>query len=121
MALLTLVAGLLVYAARPLSPAAELETLRQNFLNPPDDSRILMRWWWFGPAVTKPELARELRKMKEAGIGGAEVQPVYPLALDDPAQGFRNFPYLSDEFVDDLRFAADEARRLGMRLDITLG
>ncbi len=108
-------------AARQTGPAAEWETLRQNFANPPDDSRILMRWWWFGPAVTKPELARELGKMKEGGIGGVEVQPVYPLELDDPVRGFHNFPYLSDEFIDDLRFAADETQRLGLRMDVTLG
>jgi len=110
-----------VHAARQTGPAAEWETLRQNFANPPDGSRILMRWWWFGPAVTKPELARELGKMKEGGIGGVEVQPVYPLELDDPVRGFHNFPYLSDEFIDDLRFAADETRRLGLRMDVTLG
>lgn len=37
----------------------------------------MMRWWWFGPAVEKTELARELRAMKAGGIGGAEIQPVY--------------------------------------------
>ena len=45
-----------------------------------------MRWWWFGSAVTKPELEREMRMMKAGGIGGFEVQPVYPLALDDPSK-----------------------------------
>src|SRR5437762_12553632 len=59
--------------------------------------------------------------MKQAGIGGVEIQPVYPLALDDPGNGFNNFPYLSDEFIDDLRFAANAARELGLRLDVTLG
>ena len=58
----------------------------------------MMRWWWFGPAVTKPELEREMRAMKQGGIGGFEVQPVYPLALDDPEHGFRNLPYLSPSF-----------------------
>ncbi len=80
-----------------------------------------MRWWWFGPAVTKPELERELRAMKQGGIGGVEVQPVYSLALDDPLHGFHNFPYLSDEFTDRLRFASNKARELGLRFDITLG
>ena len=47
----------------------------------------MMRWWWFGPAVTKTGLEREMRLMKEGGIGGFEVQPVYPLALDDDATG----------------------------------
>src|SRR2546430_12140611 len=116
-----MVALFLVCARSQLSHAAQLGPICRNFLNPPDDSRILMRWWWFGPAVTKLELARELGKMKEGGIGGVEVQPVYPVELDDPARGFRNFPYLSDEFIDDLRFAAGEARRLGLRMDVTLG
>src|SRR5262245_12458480 len=31
--------------------AAPINDLQRSFLNPPDDSRIMMRWWWFGPAV----------------------------------------------------------------------
>ncbi len=80
-----------------------------------------MRWWWFGPAVTKPELKRELETMQHAGIGGVEIQPVYPLMLDDPAKGIKNLQYLSPEFLDDLRFANRTARSLNMRVDITLG
>ena len=44
--------------------------LRQSFIAPPDDSRIMVRWWWFGPSVTQDELERELRAMKAGGIGG---------------------------------------------------
>src|SRR6185369_1365860 len=87
-------------------PSTGLDTLRRAFLSPPDDSRIMMRWWWFGPAVTDEELERELRVMKEGGIGGVEVQPVYPLLPDDEAAGIKNLPYLSDEFLDALKFAA---------------
>ena len=81
----------------------------------------MMRWWWFGPAVTKPELQRELEQMKAEGIGGVEIATLYPLALDDPQTGFHNQPFLSDEHLDAIRFAAAEARRLGLRVDITLG
>src|ERR1700756_219256 len=73
-----------------------LAALHESFAHPPDDSRIMMRWWWFGPAVTKPELQRELEQMKAAGIGGVEITTLYPLALDDPSTGFRNLPFLSD-------------------------
>ncbi|MGI8785566.1 MAG: hypothetical protein ACR2L2_18195 [Acidobacteriota bacterium] len=66
-----------------------LDDLQRAFQHPPDESRIMMRWWWFGPAVTKAKLEREMRLMKEGGIGGFEVQPVYPLALDDSATGSR--------------------------------
>ena len=98
-----------------------LNELRQGFTHPPDDARIMMRWWWFGPTVTQPELARELRVMKEAGIGGVEIQPVYPLELDDSSRQFKNSAYLSDDFLEKVQFASQEAKRLGMRVDITLG
>jgi hypothetical protein len=81
----------------------------------------MMRWWWFGPSATKPELQRELEEMKAAGIGGVEIATLYPLALDDPLSGFHNYSFVSAEHLDNLRFAAGQGRRLGMRMDITLG
>jgi hypothetical protein len=71
--------------------------------------------------VVKPELALELETMKKAGIGGVEIQPVYPMLLDDPANGIKNLRYLSPEFLDDLGFANQKARSLGLRVDLTLG
>jgi hypothetical protein len=97
-----------------LAPAQTVADLRRGFERPPDDARIMMRWWWFGPTVQKPELEREMRAMKEGGIGGFEVQPVYPLEVEG------NFPYLSPEFLDDLRFTAEKAKELGLRFDLTL-
>ncbi len=106
-----LAAGCLLPAAAPSNVAA----LRQAFVHPPDDARMMVRWWWFGPAVVKPELEREMRAMKQGGIGGFEVQPVYPLEVD------HNFPYLSDEFLDDLKFTAEKAKEIGLRFQLTLG
>ncbi len=80
-----------------------------------------MRWWWFGPAVTEPELEREMIAMKKGGIGGFEIQPVYPVMLDDPAYGIKTLPYLSKDYLDRLRFVAAKAAELGLRLNITLG
>jgi len=118
--LLAAVAATFWLNAQP-SAASRLAALRQAFQDPPADSRIMVRWWWFGTAVEKPELERELRTMKEGGIGGVEIQPVYPLVLDDPAHSLVNLPYLSDGFLDAVRFANDKARELGLRVDITLG
>jgi hypothetical protein len=102
-------------------PSQNVDNIEAQFKNPPDDSRIMMRWWWFGPSVTKARLEREMRLMKEGGIGGIEVQPVYPVALDDPTAGIKALPFLSDEFIDALRFTSDKARELGLRFDLTLG
>jgi alpha-L-rhamnosidase len=98
-----------------------LTALEKSFANPPDDCRIMVRWWWFGPAVSKPELQQELEEMKAEGIGGVEIATLYPLALDDPKTGFHNQRFLSEEHLEAIRFAATTARKLGLRVDITLG
>ncbi len=74
----------------------------------------MLRWWWFGPSVERAELDRELTEMARAGFGGVEVAYVYPLA---PA----TTEFLAEPFLDDLRFAAERARELGLRFDLTLG
>ena len=85
----------------------------------------MVRWWWFGAAVEKPEIFRELQEMKADGIGGAELAFVYPQVLDspspaDPAKSIKNLPFLSPEFLDAVRFAQSEGRKLGLRIDVTL-
>ncbi|MGH9840808.1 MAG: glycosyl hydrolase [Blastocatellia bacterium] len=109
---------LVAFARQSSSPITELQ---HQFRNPPDDTRIMMRWWWFGPTVTKAELEREMRLMKAGGIGGFEIQPVYPVVLDDASKGLKTLPYLSDEFLDALRFTNEQARELGLRVDLTVG
>src|SRR6266568_2871848 len=104
--------------AQPSAPS--LDTLRKNFLNPPNDARPMVRWWWFGPAVVKPEILSELQQMKADGIQGAELAFVYPEVLDDPAKGLKNFPFLSPEMLDAVDYAQAEGRKLGLRIDLTL-
>ncbi|HTG85752.1 MAG TPA: glycosyl hydrolase [Pyrinomonadaceae bacterium] len=111
---------LLVLIMARLVTAGPMDDLQASFVSPPDDARIMMRWWWFGPTVEKVQLEREMRLMKEGGIGGFEVQPVYPLILDE-SNGRKTLPFLSDEFIDALRFTAGKARELGLRFDLTLG
>ncbi len=81
----------------------------------------MMRWWWFGTAVEKPELLRELQQMKADGIGGVELAFVYPQVLDDPSKNLINEPFLSPAMLDNVRYAQSEARKLGLRIDVTLG
>jgi hypothetical protein len=112
---------LAVHPAGLPAQSQSIAELKRSFDHPPDNARIMMRWWWFGPAVTTGELEREMRLMKDGGIGGFEVQAVYPLTLDDPARGLRNLTYVSPEFLDALRFTGEKARELKLRMDLTLG
>ena len=109
-----------LFAAGPLF-AADINQLQQSFNQPPDDARIMVRWWWFGPAVTKPQLEREMNFMKEGGFGGFDVEPTYPLQLDGELPGVKNLKLLSPEHLEALRFTAEKAKELGLRMDLTLG
>ena len=88
--------------------------MRKAFEQPPNDTRPMVRWWWFGPAVTKPQLQKQLEAMKKSGFGGFEVQPTYPLALDGSVPGLVNLKFLSPEFLDDLNFVAAKAKESGI-------
>jgi hypothetical protein len=116
---LAVVATLL--AASSLFAAGDIGQLQSSFDQPPDDARIMVRWWWFGTAVTKPEIQRELEVMKAGGIGGVEVQQTYPLQLDGELPGVKNNKFLSPEHLEALRFTAEKAKELGLRMDLTLG
>jgi len=103
------------------SHAAGIDDLQQSFAQPPDNARIMARFWWYGAAVTKPMLQHELEAMKAGGFGGFEVQPTYPLSVDGELPGVHNIKFLSPEFLDMLNFTAAKAKELGLRMDLTLG
>ena len=94
------------------APSAFAQSLGQSFFAPPDDARPMVRWWWYGPSVEEDELAREIAAMRAGGFGGFEIQPVYPLAVDDAR--YRNGTYLSADFLSRVRFAAETARAQGL-------
>jgi hypothetical protein len=111
----------MLLAASSLSAADNIGQLQRSFDQPPDDARIMVRWWWFGTAVTKTEIARELEVMKAGGIGGVEVQQTYPLQLDGELPGVTNNQFLSPQHLEALGFTAEKAKELGLRMDLTLG
>ncbi len=104
---------------------ADTASLQKVLETPPDDARINVRWWWFGPSVTTSEITREMQVMKDNGIGGFEVQPTYPLALDGTLQGpsgpLKNIKWMSPEFLDMLKFTGGKAKELGLQFNLTIG
>ncbi len=106
---------------RPVHAQPAMEKLQADFANPPAGAKPMMRWWWFGLAVEKPEILRELEQMKADGIGGVELAFVYPQVVNEPAKGLVNEPFLSAPMLDKVAYAASEGRRLGLRVDVTLG
>ena len=79
-----------------------------------------MRWWWTGDKVEQDELARELRLLKGAGIGGVEINPIkFPARTND--LGKSSLQWLSSEWIDLLEFTFKEAKKLDMTCDMIVG
>ncbi len=110
------------YASEILEPVevAGRNDLYRIFQNPATGYRPFVRWWWNGDKVEKAELSRELRLLKEAGIGGVEINPIkFPARTDD--LGKRSLIWLSDEWIDALQHTFSEAKSLGLTCDLLVG
>lgn len=96
------------------------DDLYKIFKNPADNYRPFVRWWWNGNKIEKTELARELKLLKDAGIGGVEINPIsFPSNTDD--MGISSVDWLSDEWIDLLEFTLEEAKKLNMTCDLIAG
>jgi hypothetical protein len=114
---LAILAGVGVLSAATASAHADLsrEEMMDSFLDPPMDCRPHTRWWWMGNAIRKEDLTWQLEQMREQGLGGVEqitMGEVYEKG---------NHPYLSEEYLDLVRHAIQEAKRLGMEFSLNFG
>ena len=95
--------------------------LYKLFRDPQPIYRPFVRWWWNGDKVEADELRRELHVLKEAGIGGVEINPVKFPRNDTDDLGKKSLLWLSDEWIDMLQVAFDEAKSLDMTCDLIVG
>ena len=64
------------FQCQPKNKGLSIEQLYDEFQQPASAYRPFVRWWWNGDKVDSAELVRELRLLKEAGIGGVEINPI---------------------------------------------
>jgi hypothetical protein len=95
-------------------------TLFEKFQNPAADARPMVRWWWNGNAVEADEIKRELAVMKEAGIGGVEINSI---AMPPEAQktDAEQLQWAGKEWIGMVKVASEEAKQLGMITDLIVG
>jgi hypothetical protein len=97
-----------------------VDPLYEMFQNPAAIYKPFVRWWWNGNKVEAGELIRELHLLKEAGIGGVEINPIsFPTTGDD--LGKKSLTWLSDEWIDLLQLTFSEAGKLDMTCDLIVG
>ncbi len=107
--------GLIAGAA--IHPSRSRAAVTGSFQHPPDDARMILYYWWFGPSQEEATVKRELDAMRDAGIGGTFIFPVYPLSASDD----QNYLYLSDKFLRVLRSTVDYSRKISMSVDLLSG
>lgn len=120
-------AGILLYSTHsfsniflPFDKQEKGDNLYAQFKDVPDKYRPYVRWWWNGDKVEAQELIRELHLLKEAGIGGVEINPIsFPTTGDD--LGKKSLTWLSDEWIDMLQVTFAEAKKLNMTCDLIVG
>ncbi len=74
-------------------------------------------WWWHGSAVDQTNIAHELQRFHDAGLGGVQVTTIYGVKGAES----RDVNYLSPDWMSLMGFTVDEAKRDGMGVTMTLG
>ncbi|MGN1021244.1 MAG: hypothetical protein ACI4O7_12835 [Aristaeellaceae bacterium] len=80
---------------------------RQAFAQPGDEYTPIPFWFW-NDHLTEAELARQIRDFHDRGVAGFVIHPRKGLP--------RSIPYMSEAYLGFVRFAVEEAARLGMRV-----
>ncbi len=89
---------------------AQEDDLAKSFINPLDSAGPHTWWHWMNGNITKEGITADLEAMKRVGINGAQIFNVDEEIPAGPA------PFMSPQWLELVRHAAAEAKRLGMEL-----
>jgi hypothetical protein len=87
--------------------------LAKGFKNPPAKAQPIVYHWWLGGNVDTLRLRDEFKSMKDAGISGFTI---FEIGSRDTVMVKAGPAFLGDESLKVLKFAVDEAGRLGLEV-----
>ena len=88
--------------------------LTAGFNNPPDSARPFVWWHWMSGNINREGITADLEAMSESGIGGAWIFNLGESHGCEVPPG--PVEYMSDEWLEMVKFAVSEAQRLGLTL-----
>ena len=92
------------------------DTLRQNFVTPPDNTKPYMYWYWLNNNASAKGITADLEAMRQAGIGEVFIGHVVSDGIPEGA-----VPILSPEWWRLVAHAVSEGDRLGVRVSMFNG
>ncbi|MCY1720950.1 glycosyl hydrolase [Prolixibacteraceae bacterium Z1-6] len=96
----------------------DYQSVKNNFLNPPQSARPKVYWWCLNGNIDTVRAKQELRAMKDAGITGFDLFEIGVPPSDTMIPGGPAF--MSDKSLQLIKFAVDEAGKLGMTVGLNL-
>ena len=97
--------------------ATVLAAMAQSWPAPTTEAKPGTRWWWLGSAVDKTNLEWNLQQYANHGIGAVEITPLYGVQGNQA----NNIPYLSDQWMEMLRYTQEQCQKNGIELDMATG
>ena len=94
-----------------------LQAIAQSWPTPTPEAKPGARWWWLGSAVDKENLQWNLKQYADHGIGAVEITPLYGVQGNQA----NNIPYLSDKWMEMLRYTQEQCKLNGIELDMATG
>ena len=94
-----------------------LHTSAQTWPQANQEAKPGTRWWWLGSAVDKENLKWNLQQYANHGIGAVEITPIYGVQGNQA----NNIPYLSDRWMEMLRYTQQQCKENGIELDMATG
>lgn len=94
-----------------------LPLMAQDWPSAKPEAKPGLRWWWLGSAVDKDNLAWSLQEYARCGAGAVEITPIYGVQGNEK----NDICFLSDRWMEMLRFTEEEARKNGIEVDMNTG
>jgi cytochrome b involved in lipid metabolism len=91
--------------------------MAQSWPTPATEAKAGARWWWLGSAVDKDNLQWNLQEYAKHGIGAVEITPLYGVQGNQA----NNIEYLSDKWMEMLRYTQEQCKLNGIELDMATG
>ena len=114
---LSILAILCLASLTAFAGADPAQTISSAWPEPTFENKPWARWWWLGSAVDEKNLTINLEELSRSGFGGVEVTPLYgAIGYED-----KYIPYLSPEWMKMFAFTVNEAKSLGMGVDMPTG
>jgi hypothetical protein len=91
------------------------DELERGFRNPPDSAKPRVWWHWMNGNITREGIKLDLEWMKRIGLGGFQN---FDAALATPQIVDKRLVYMTPEWKDAFRYAANLADQLGLEMAI---